>query len=75
MYCFFSVSMCDVFVTPVCVLVFPTYIRSVGYMKDVISEFNSEIEGSHLSCALMICLCSNFYVYIKHKINRGSLLY
>ena len=27
-------------------------------MKDVISEFNSEIEGSLLFCALMLFLCS-----------------
>ena len=27
-------------------------------MRDVISEFNSEIEGSHTSCALMLFLCS-----------------
>ena len=27
-------------------------------MKDAISEFNSEIEGSHASCALMLFLCS-----------------
>ena len=27
-------------------------------MRDVISEFNSEIEGSHASCALMLFLCS-----------------
>ena len=27
-------------------------------MSDVISEFNSEIEGSLLFCALMLFLCS-----------------
>ena len=27
-------------------------------MKDVISEFNAEIEGSHAFCALMLFLCS-----------------
>ena len=27
-------------------------------MRDVISEFNSEIEGSLASCALMFFLCS-----------------
>ena len=27
-------------------------------MEDVISEFNSEIEGSLASCALLLCLCS-----------------
>ena len=26
-------------------------------MRDVISEFNSEIEGSHAFCALMLFLC------------------
>ena len=28
-------------------------------MRDVISEFNSEIEGSHAFCALMLLLCSS----------------
>ena len=28
------------------------------YMRDVISEFNSEIEGSLAFCALMLFLCS-----------------
>ena len=27
-------------------------------MRDVNSEFNSEIEGSHASCALILYLCS-----------------
>ena len=27
-------------------------------MRDVISEFNSEIEGSHVLCALTLFLCS-----------------
>ena len=27
-------------------------------MRDVISEFNSEIEGSHAFCAVMLFLCS-----------------
>ena len=27
-------------------------------MRDVISEFNSEIEGSDASCALMLFMCS-----------------
>ena len=27
-------------------------------MRDVISEFNSEIEGLHAFCALMLFLCS-----------------
>ena len=26
--------------------------------RDMISEFNSEIEGSHASCALMLFMCS-----------------
>ena len=36
---------------------FPTYVKCFC-MRDVISEFESEIEGSHASCALMLFLCS-----------------
>ena len=31
-------------------------------MRDVISEFNSEIEGSLAFCALMLFLCSILYL-------------
>ena len=55
MYCHSKSIMSVIFVIPVCVQVFPTYVRYVC-MKDVISEFNSEIEGSHAFCALMLFL-------------------
>ena len=49
-------DMCVVFVIPVCV-----YISDLCVcMKDVISEFNSEIEGSLACCALILFLCSIF---------------
>ena len=31
---------------PMCIYVFPLYVSFVCCMRDVISEFNSEIEGS-----------------------------
>ena len=34
------------------------FIRPCVCMIDVILEFNSEIRGSHASCALMLFLCS-----------------
>ena len=37
---------------------FPPFIRLCVCMRDVISEFNSEIEGSLAFCALMLFLCS-----------------
>ena len=46
------------FVIPVCVWVFPPYVSFVCLYEDVILEFNSEIEGSHAFCALMLFLCS-----------------
>ena len=39
-------------------------------MKDVISEFNSEIGGSLAFCALMLCLC-----YILCLVCSGSSLH
>ena len=33
-------------------------------MRDVISEFNSEIEGSLALCALMLFLCSGSSLYV-----------
>ena len=41
------VSMCSLHISDLCVC-----------MRDVISEFNSEIVGSHASCALMLFRCS-----------------
>ena len=37
---------------------FPPYVRFVFCVRDVISGFNSEIEGSLAFCALMLSLCS-----------------
>ena len=34
-------------------------------MRDVISEFNSQIEGSLAFCALMLFLCSILYVFLE----------
>ena len=39
-------------------------------MRDVISEFNSEIEGSLAFCALMLCMC-----YILCHMCSGSSLH
>ena len=39
---------------------FPPYVSFVCFMRDVISGFNSEIEGSLAFCALMLFLCSMF---------------
>ena len=44
---FLCVSMCSLHISDVCVC-----------MRDVISEFNSKIEGSLAFCALMLFLCS-----------------
>ena len=37
---------------------FPPYVKLCVCMRDVISVFNSEIEGSLVFCALMLFLCS-----------------
>ena len=38
---------------------FPPYVRCVCVcMRDEISEFNSEVEGSLAYCALMLYMCS-----------------
>ena len=47
--------MCVVFVIPVCSLHMSGLCVCI---RDVISEFNSEIEGSLAFCALMLFLCS-----------------
>ena len=44
------------FVIQVCVYVFPPYVRFVC-LRDVISEFNSEIERLLAFCTLMLFLC------------------
>ena len=49
------------FVIQVCVWVFPPYVRFVVCMRQVNSDFNSENDVSHASCALMLLLCV-FYV-------------
>ena len=36
-------------------------------MSEVISEFNSEIEGSLAFCALMLFLCSSLCLYVFWK--------
>ena len=51
-------SMCAVFVIPVCVQMFPPYVRFVGLYEGCDFRVNSGIEGSHVSCALMLFLCS-----------------
>ena len=42
----------------VCVCVFPPCVRFMYLYMDVISEFNSEIEGSHAFYTMMSWLCS-----------------
>ena len=49
--------MCVVFVIPVCALHMSDLCVC---MRDVILEFNSEVEGSLAFCALMLFLCSIF---------------
>ena len=46
-YCVCDPSVCYLHISYLCVC-----------MRDVISEFNSVIRGSHASCALMLILCS-----------------
>ena len=64
MYCL-PKSMCVVFVIPVCVCECFLHMSDLcACMKEVISEFNSEIEGSFAFCALMLFLCSIFVSYV-----------
>ena len=57
MYCL-PKSMCVVFVIPVCTRCTLHMSYLCVCMRDVISEFNFEIEGSLAFCALMLFLCS-----------------
>ena len=43
-------------------------------MRGVISELNSEIEGSHASGALMLFLCSIYVLYFWKKFACGVYL-
>ena len=43
------------------------------YMRDVISEFNSEIEGSQAFCALMLFLCSGSSLHVECILPFGML--
>ena len=42
-------------------------------MNDVILEFNSEIEGSHASCALMLFLWSGSSLHVECTLPFGRL--
>ena len=42
-------------------------------MRDVISDFNSEIEGSLLFCALMLFRCSGSSLHVECILSFGLL--
>ena len=57
----------------------PPYVRLCVCMRGVISEFNSEIEGSHASCVLKLFLCSIlclicFFIITLHQILATLLM-